>query len=168
LSPDDITALFVEIRGELLALLQRRTGHADIAADLAQDLFVRLSAIRVVLPDRQQARAYIFRMAVNLAIDRARSEGRRSNILSGVELLFENASPDPEMLTVNRDQIRRIDLALDELPPKCREVLMLARVYGLSHKEIAEKMGVSISLVEKYQLRALRHCRGRLDEEVSQ
>lgn len=162
LSRDDLFLLFMEIRPELLELLQRRTGQADVAADLAQDVFVRLSSIRAVLSDRQQARAYIFRMAMNVVIDRSRNEARRNRILSGVELLFEDAAPDPEAMTVNRDQIRRIDRALEELPPKCREVLMLARVYGLSHKEIADRMGVSVSLVEKYQLRAMRHCQSRL------
>lgn len=165
LSPADLFALFTEIRPQLLGLLQRRTGNTEIAADLVQDLFVRLVSIRATLPDLAQARAYIFRMAVNIAIDRARGEARRNEILNGVDVLFEDAAPDPESLAVGRDQIRRIDQALDELPPRCREVLVLTRVQGFSHKEVAAQLGVSVSLVEKYQLRALRHCQSRLNEE---
>jgi RNA polymerase sigma-70 factor (ECF subfamily) len=164
-SRETLFALFTEIRPELVAVLRRRAGSDDVAADLAQDLFVRLASIRTILPDIDQARAYIFRMAVNIAIDRVRSEARRNEILNGSDVLFEDAMPDPEALAVTRDQIRRIDQALGELPPKFREVLILGRVQGLSHNEIAIKLGVSVSLVEKYQRRALRHCRDRLNEE---
>lgn len=149
----------------MLHFLRRRTGNIETATDLVQDLFLRLASIRTILPDRNQARAYIFRMASNIAIDRARVEARRSEILRGVDILFQDAAPDPEALAVSRDEIRRVDQALEELPPKCREVLVLARVHGLSHKEIAARLHVSVSLVEKYQLRALRHCRDRLAEE---
>lgn len=167
LSAQNLLDLFTAIRPELLAVLRRRTKDAEVAADLVQDLFVRLLSIRTILPDQQQARAYVFRMAVNIAIDRARCEMRRQEILNGIHLLFEDAVPDPETLAVSRDQIRRIAEALDELPPKCREVFMLARVQGLPHKEIAAHLGVSISLVEKYQSRAFRHCKGRLAEHRS-
>lgn len=158
----DLVALFGEIRPELLRLLVTRTQNPDLAADLTQDIFVKLMALDVALPDRQQARAYIFRMAINLAIDRARMDTRRAQILDGAQVLFEDAGPNPETLAVTRDQIRRVERALAELPAKCGEVLMLVRMHGLSHREVAEQLGVSVSLVEKYQLRALRHCRHRL------
>lgn len=165
LAAEELHDLFTEIRPELLGVLRRRTQDQEVATDLAQDLFVRLLSIQRVLPDRDQARAYIFRMAVNIAVDRARVESRRREILDGVSLVFEDAGPDPEALAMSRDQIRQVRAALDELPPKCREVFLLARVQGLSHREIAEQLGVSISLVEKYQLRALRHCQTRLAGE---
>jgi RNA polymerase sigma factor (sigma-70 family) len=160
-----MVALFGEIRPELLRMLARRTASSDLAADLVQDIFVKLMSLDTVLPDRDQARAYIFRMAINLAIDRARMDSRRSEILDGVQVLFEDAETDPEALAVTRDQIRRVERALAELPAKCSEVLMLIRMHGYSHREVAERLGVSVSLVEKYQLRALRHCRHRLKEK---
>lgn len=160
----DLQSVFAEIRSELQRLLRRRTGDSEVAADLIQDLFLKLTAIHSAIPDRFQARAYLFRMAGNLAVDHRRTEARRAEILKGSQVLFEDAGPDPEAITITRDQLRRVELALSELPPKCREVLILARVQGLEHKEIARRLGVSVSLVEKYQLRALRHCRERLDD----
>jgi RNA polymerase sigma factor (sigma-70 family) len=165
LQTSELLALFAEIRPQLLQMLRRRMGSADAAADLTQDLFIKLNSIRAILPDREQARAYIFRMAANLAIDRNRVESRRAEILNGIDVLFENADPDPEVLAVTRDQMRHVEKALSELPDKCREVLVLSRLHELSHREIAERLHVSISLVEKYQLRALRHCRDRLARE---
>ncbi|MEI9850311.1 MAG: sigma-70 family RNA polymerase sigma factor [Sphingomonas sp.] len=158
----DLIALFTDIRPELLRTLQRRTGNTEAAADLVQDLFLKLASVTAALPDRDQARAYIFRMAINLATDRARIDGRRTELLMGLEVLFEDAAPDPESAAVTQDQMRRVERALAELPAKCREVLILSRMLGLSHREISLKLDVSISLVEKYQLRALRHCRDRL------
>lgn len=164
LSLPDLQSVYAEIRSDLQRLLRRRTGDPEVAADLIQDLFLKLTAIRSTIPDRPQARAYLFRMASNLAIDHRRTEARRAEILKGSQVLFEDADADadPETVTITRDQLRRVELALSELPQKCREVLILARVQGLEHKEIARRLGVSVSLVEKYQLRALRHCRERL------
>lgn len=163
LDRSDLLALFGEIRPELMRLVQRRTGNPDTAADLVQDISVKLMTLRAVLPDRDQARAYIFRMAMNIATDLARTNARRAQILAGTEVLFEDAGPNPETVAVARDQIRQVEKALDELNPKCREVLILARVHGLAHKEIAKQLGVSVSSVEKYQITALRHCRQRLN-----
>ena len=162
LSLEDIQSLFSEVRGDILRFVQRRTRNPESAADLTQDLFLKLSAVPNSLPSRKEARAYLFRMAGNLAIDHVRVEARRSEILDGSKVLFEDTTIGPEAIAISRDHLRVISDALDELPPKCREVLVLARVHGLEHREIAQRLGVSISLVEKYQLRALRHCRDRL------
>ena len=162
----DLQSVFVEIRDQLHRLLRRRTGNAEVAADLTQDVFMKLSVVRSPISDRKQAQAYIFRMAGNLAIDHGRAQARRAEILESSQDLFEHAQDGPESIAVTLDQLRRVELALAELPPKCTEVLILARIHGLEHREIAARLGVSISLVEKYQLRALRHCRARLGDTL--
>lgn len=159
--------LFPDIRPELLGFLAHRTGDPEAAADLVQDLFLKAASVPAAFPDREQARAYIFRMAINLAIDRSRTATRRSELLTGTEILFEDTAGDPEAAAVTRDQMRHIERALAELPAKCREILILSRIYGLSYKEIAQRLNVSISFVEKYQLRALRHCRDRLGRDFA-
>lgn len=166
LSLSDLQAVFIEIRDELYRLLRRRTGNAEVAADLTQDIFLKLSAVRAPIPDPGQARAYLFRMAGNLAIDHGRTESRRAEIIQGSEVLFEDTEEGPENTVVTHDQVRIVERVLAELPRKCQEVLILSMVYGLEHKEIASRLGVSVSLVEKYQLRALRHCRDRLGNSL--
>lgn len=155
--------LFVELRADLIRIVSRRLGKIDNAADVAHDVYLKLPNIQATIPDRQQGRAYLFRMAGNLAIDQRRIEARRTEILTGAEVLFEDAELSPEMIAADREELRVVELALAELPVKCQEVLLLARVEGLRHKDIAKRLGISVSLVEKYQLRALRHCRERLD-----
>ena len=162
----DMQDLFGDIRSDLLRLLRRRTGNVHLADDLAQDLYLKLPTIRAPIADRQQGRAYLCRMASNLAIDYVRIEARRAEILDGAQVLFEDVQPNPEDFALSRDQLRRVEAVLDELPEKCRAVIVLARMHGLGHKAIAAQLGVSVSLVEKYQLRAFRHLRERLGSTV--
>lgn len=67
---------------------------------------------------------------------------------------------------VANSDIGVVESALSELPGKAREMLYLSRVAGLTHGEIAERLGVSKSLIEKYIARALAHCRLRMAEVV--
>lgn len=155
--------IFAQSRADIVRFLTRRTGNSATAADLSHDVFEKLSSVQAHIPTPQKARSYLFRIASNLAIDHRRVEARRAEILDGSQVLFEDVDQSPEDIAISRDQLRQIENALAELPSNVAQVLVLARVHGLKHKEIAERMGISVSLVEKYQLRALTHCRKRLD-----
>ena len=159
----ELQGVFVSVRNDLVRHLTRRTGNPETAADLSHDVFEKLSTVRADIPNPQNARSYLFRMASNLAIDHRRVEARRAEILTGSQVLFEDVELCPETIAVSRDELNQVETALDELPPKCKEILLLSRMHGFSHKEIARKLDISVSLVEKYQLRALRHCRERLN-----
>lgn len=154
--------VFLARRAQIESVLRGRTGDAALAADLVQDLYFRLERISERLPNETEAYRYLLRMALNASIDHHRTEKRRAELLSGVACLFDGAAPGPERLTVARDTLREIDVALEALPDKARDVLYLSRVEGLTHQEIAERLGVSRSLVEKYVVRALLHCRAQL------
>lgn len=162
LNLSDLHGVFVQMREDLVRFLTRRTGNPATAADLCHDVFEKLETVQAQIPTPQKARSYLFRMASNLAVDHQRVERRRAEILDGSQILFEDVEHTPEEITVSRDELRQLEKALAELPPKVAEVLILARMHGLRYKEIAARMGVSVSLVEKYQLRALTHCRKRL------
>ncbi|AUW59758.1 hypothetical protein C1T17_18435 [Sphingobium sp. SCG-1] len=162
LNLSELQHVFTSVRTELVRHLTRRTGNPETAADLSHDVFEKLSAVRADIPTPQMARSYLFRMAGNLAIDHRRVEARRTEILTGSQVLFEDVELCPETVAVSRDELRQVEAALEELPPKCKQVLLLSRMHGFSHKEIARKLEISVSLVEKYQLRALRHCRERM------
>jgi RNA polymerase sigma factor (sigma-70 family) len=164
LTYSDLQSVFMEARPDLERMLRRRLGSSPAAADLTQDLYLRLGSITAPLPDRNQARAYLFRMAVNLVTDHMRVEGRRAELLSGAVVLFDTVCDGPERDALTRDQMRQVEEALSELPPRCREVLYMSRMEGKTHAEIAAELGVSRSLVEKYAVRALLHCRARLSE----
>jgi RNA polymerase sigma factor (sigma-70 family) len=163
----DISALIASFREnyqDLLRFLTRRTGDAERAADVAQDTYVRLAAIAPANLDIQNPRAFVYRVAANLAIDTLRREGRIASdftFLSAGEAVPDPA-PSPEASALAREKVRLLEAALDELPSKPRLALLLSRVEGRSFAEIARQLDVSESMVAKYIARALRHCRDRL------
>ncbi|MFC4313772.1 RNA polymerase sigma factor [Steroidobacter flavus] len=167
LSHGELMDVFIGLRAQIERILASRVGCPQTAADLAQDMYFRVQRVAAELPNEEEARRYLLRMATNAATDHFRVEGRRAEILSGLALLFEGVESDPAQSVINGDQMRVIESALTELPPKCREVLFLSRVEGMTHAEIATKLGVSVSLVEKYMVRALLHCRTRLLQQTN-
>lgn len=164
LSIGELRDFYISMRGELIRFLTRRTGNVELAADLTHDIFEKLPGIRAYIPSRQKARAYLYRMAANLAFDHMRIEKRRSELL----YLDDSVSPEgvssAEEVALLQEKFGAVQKALNELPGVVREVFMLIRLEGLKHKEIALQLGISVSAVEKYQARALEHCRKRLAE----
>jgi len=160
----DILGVFVESRAILERLLTNRLRDRQTAQDLTQDLYFKLARVADEFPSKDDARRYLFRMAVNAALDHRRVEGRRSELLAGIVELFDEIQATPEDIVGADDEVARVEEALKDLPPKCRDVLFMSRMEGMTHAEIAETLGVSRSLVEKYAVRALLHCRARLKD----
>ena len=158
LTSEELSGIFVKIRPSLVRVIERKTGDAQIAQDLAQDIYLRLQRIADELPNEDEARRYLMRMATHAAIDHLRVEGNRVQLLAGALSLFEGHVADPEAHAQAHDRLAAIDVALTELPARCRDVLYLSRIEGLTHVEIAERLGVSRSLVEKYAVLAVTHC----------
>jgi RNA polymerase sigma factor (sigma-70 family) len=159
-----LIASFQELYDDLLRYLTRRTGDVERAAEIAQDTYVRLAAIAPEVGEIENQRAYIYRVAGNLAVDTMRREGRHTARLSGEEPDegIADPTPSPEISAIDRDRLARFEQALDALPHKARLALLMFRMDGLSHREIAQRLNVSESMVAKYIGQALRHCRDRL------
>jgi RNA polymerase sigma factor (sigma-70 family) len=158
-------ARIVQLRGaahaELLRFLGTRLPGAD-ADDLAQECYLRLQRCEHLLALRDP-KAFLFRVAVNLLTDRARQHARRQRDLQrlGVAVHFEDAADAPcggaaldEALAAEQ-ALRSIATAIERLPAKCRRALLMQRIDGLSHEEIAATLRVSKSMVEKYIARAV-------------
>ena len=150
-------------RAALQKYLRKFTAGAEDIEDLVQEAYVRVCA----LPDGQvvqSPRALLFRIARNLAVDRARQKvSHATDDVADFEPLnvsSEEAEPDEQV-----DLRRRFEsfcAAVDSLPPLCRRVFVLRKVYQLSHAEIAEVLGLSHSTIEKHVAKGLVRCRDRL------
>jgi len=141
----------------LRALLQRRLRCSATAADLAQDVFVRLLS-KPTLPPLQEPRAYLARIAHGLLIDHRRRQALEQAWLQTLAALPQDFAPSPEEQVQIIDALARIDALLEGLRPRVRETFLLSRLEGLSHPAIAARLGVSLSTVEKDMACALRHC----------
>lgn len=117
--------------------------RADIS-DLLQDIYVRVyDTARTALPT--STRAFVFSIARNLLIDRVRHE--RVISLQAVEdleaLNIAADAPGPDAYTMAREELRRVQAALEHLPPRSRETIVLFQIHGLSRHEIAVRMGIT-------------------------
>jgi RNA polymerase sigma-70 factor (ECF subfamily) len=160
-----LESVFLETRKDLERVVRRRVRSSDLVADLVHDVYMKCHRAVVDFPDRQEARAYLLRMASNLAIDHERVEGRRAAILgemAPVYDMYEQTSTSPEDHAFASDRAKQIEAVLGGLPKLTRQMFILVRLHGMSHKEAAERLGVSKSLVDKYVLQALLRCRDAL------
>lgn len=154
----DIQALYLDHHAWLLNWLRRRLRHGDNAADLAQDTFVHILGKPERLQELRQPRAWLSTVAHGLLVDRVRRQRVERAYLQAIAHLPEAEVPSPETQLILLETLSRIDALLDGLPPKVRTAFLLSRLEGLGYKEIAERMGVSLSSVEKYMANAIRHC----------
>jgi RNA polymerase sigma-70 factor (ECF subfamily) len=159
-----LEAIAEQYYGRLVRFFRIHTGSQDVAADLTQDAFLKLSAV-----DLDQVRSpgpFLYATASNLLLDRARSRSARDAAITGAADFDRLICPKPraEQVLAGREQLAVLEAALLELSPKSRAVLVLYRFDELSHRAIADRLGISVSMVEKYLKRALDHCRRRLEE----
>ncbi|MDQ8698882.1 RNA polymerase sigma factor [Hyphomicrobium sp. LHD-15] len=159
---DDLTAFYLRHWKLLRGLLKRRTGSLDLAEDALQETWLRLASMTAPDTEIRDRQAFILRLAGNIATDLVRRERRHSSRAISDEAVLEavaDSTPSPETFVIDRDQLRQLVLALAQLPAKPRAALLMSRCDGLSHAEISTRLKVSESMVAKYLVRALCHCR---------
>jgi RNA polymerase sigma factor (sigma-70 family) len=138
----------------LRAWLRRRRLDGLEIDDVIQETYTRLIAAESVL-HVHDARSYAFQVAGSVVIDHL----RRMKVvpiasvpdLDNLEIVSDD--PSPERQAIDRDELHRLAAAIAALPAKVRDVFTLRRVYGLSQREVAEKMGIAESTVEKHMSR---------------
>ncbi|TQV85899.1 RNA polymerase sigma factor [Aliikangiella coralliicola] len=153
---------YKEHRQELLAFLRKRLPDSAIADDLLQELYLKLerySTEKVIA----MPRAYLYRAANNLVADYFRQQAR---LQKKQELEFDNAVEErtPDRILEQQQRIRLLAEALTELPEKCQQAFRWHRVEQLAKTEVAERLGVSVNMVEKHIRKALEHCHRRIFE----
>lgn len=165
-----LAALLQAERGALLRFLAARCGDPAEAEDLLQELW--LKAATIPAGPIANGRAYLFRMASNLVLDRARARRRSMRrdrawletdepVAEGIELRRDPA-PDAEAGLIEAQEAEEVRRAVEALPEGARRALMLYRFEGLGQGEIARVMGISRSGVEKHLALAMKHLRRNL------
>lgn len=153
-------------RTALRAYFARRLQQADDIEDHVQDVYCRVLAARMERQPGTSWRNILMRVASTVWIDRFRRDKVRS---SGQHVSFDDAievpdqrAPSPEAATEGRQQLSRIQAALMELEPVCRQAFVLARFEGMAHKEIAAHLGIPVPVVGRYIERTLLHLARRM------
>jgi len=145
------------------AYFRRRVGSAADASDLTQEVFLRLLA-RTSDARIENVQGYLFMIAANLLAERARRARVRPATSPG-ELRLEGGAAgeefSPERILLGKEAYQRLIAALQELPERTRTVFILSRYEELKAPEIARRLGISVSAIEKHLMRAIRHLRER-------
>jgi RNA polymerase sigma-70 factor (ECF subfamily) len=136
-------------------LAAKRLWQIDID-DVVQETYAVLAALEdyrsIVNP-----KAYAFTTALSIV----KAQMRRSKIVAfiGVDDIADfaevDARPSPETEVSDREQLRRLAVAIAALPPRCREVFVLRKVEGLAQREVADRLGISEGTVEKHMQKGL-------------
>ena len=152
-------------RAALHRYLRRLTSDAEDLEDIVQETYVRMYAWRDYR-NIDSPRALLFRIAHNVAVERARRRiAQSTEPMADFESLnvYSTEAPADEQID-SRRRFESFCAAVDRLPPLCRRVFVLRKVYRLSHDEIAEVLGVSHSTIEKHVAKGLLRCRDYMRE----
>lgn len=144
--------------------LRRKLGCEHNAADVAHDTFARIMALREGLP-ACEPRAYLVTTAKRLIIDQARRRRIEQAYLDELLLATESMdrNPSSEQIVIAVQALERIAAALDGLGEKPRLVFLLHYFEGATHAAMADQLGVSIRMTQRYLAQALMHCYRALD-----
>lgn len=158
---------------DLVRRLTRRLGSAEAAQEALHDTYLRLERGGVLGPVASP-RAYLLRMATNLASNRRRADRRLLSAAEISELLdLADEAPGPERTAQARADVQRVLKALDGLPATRREIFLASWAERLPHPEIAARFGLHLRTVQKEVRRAELYLReffseaGRSDGHIS-
>jgi RNA polymerase sigma factor (sigma-70 family) len=161
--------LFMERRQELRRRLRQRLGSEELANDALQETYLRIKRMGDHSEVSSNPAGYLFRMAVNVAADQRQADARYLTGTEIEELLSVGADTlDPARVVHARLEVETLELALQELTPRQREILIAARVEDVSQEDIADRFRISVRMVGKELKKALEHCGKRLDRKVTQ
>ncbi|AZW30964.1 sigma-70 region 2 [Bordetella bronchiseptica GA96-01] len=142
----------------LVTWLHRKLGCGFDAADIAHDTFHRLLAAPGGVGEVREPRAYLTTLAHGLAIDRLRRRKMERAYLEQLAQSPEPVAPSPESQALLIEALCRVDRMLDGLNPKAKSAFLMSRLDGVTYPDIARRLRVSLSSVEKYMATAIRHC----------
>ena len=165
-----VLAAFEKHQLSLKRFISRFLHNTQDIEDVAQEAFLRAySAGKDADNDIKQPKSFLFRIAKNVAVSELRSKSRQitdyiedqaaPNVLQG-EWTTEDEVMARQKLGIHCE-------AVATLPPQCRRVYLMRKVYGMPHKEIAERLGIAVSTVEKHLIKGVELCDRYVSEKTA-
>lgn len=147
---------FLQYYAELCDFAQHFLRDPSEAEDLVQDVFVRAWERGINWEDSKRARLYLYRSIRNAALNHLAHQKMKRRRLQQFHQHTDSWSPSPEQVVHAAELTEAIEQALAKLPETRRTIFLLSRYHGLSYREIAQVMGISIKTVETQMGRVLR------------
>lgn len=151
---------------ELLNFLSRKVADRATAADLVQESYARVYAAEQTGLAVRDPRALLYKTARNLVIDQGRRGDVRARFAEPEDGVASNepdnalgpAAFEPDAAMESQQMVNAMLATIDSLPPRCRQAFILHKFDGLTHAEVAERMGVSVKMVEQHVRNAVQAC----------
>ncbi len=150
-----LTAAFLSCYPDLIRFLRGRTHCSELAQDCAHDTWLRLleKGKRVTVENHK---AYVFRVAANIATDWYRRQQREQTAFDGYALsVAGHQAPDAYEEVLARETLQRLEQALLAQPQRSVRIFMMSRCDDMSYAQIAQVLSVTESTVQKHMMRIL-------------
>ncbi|MEQ5836825.1 sigma-70 family RNA polymerase sigma factor [Marinobacter sp. NFXS9] len=160
-----LLAAYREYERPLIDSAQAMMGCRARAEDVVQDAFLKLWE-QGAGPDVRDEGRFLFRVVRNLAIDRLRRLSLEKRHSACSSLMTQEPAPpsaSPEQRMIGSDALQQVVAALAELPARMQRVLVMSRLEGKTQRDVAQRLGVSPTLVNFMLRDTLAHCRSRLE-----
>lgn len=143
---------------DLLPTIYRQTGYRRTACDVLHDALIRF-AISSNVGRLEQPHAYLRTIVRNLLVDGYKDQSRflplEDEETGAIHELDHPVAPSTEHLLDMQQRLSLLLNIIDHMPARCKEVFVLFRIEGLAQQEIAEKLGISVNMVQKHIMRAM-------------
>ncbi len=155
--------LFNTYYAYLLNIAYRYTKDFDLSKDLVQEVFLDIWRRRASIEINTSLRSFLKRAVINQSISVLKKRNNNTDILDGniQKINASNAQDNIEYIELNK----KIELTIDQMPCKCKEIFLLSREEDLSHKEIAKKLNISTKTIENQITKALKILRKALSKD---
>lgn len=160
---DPLAKAFLACRDGLIRSILKMSVRPTDVDDILQETFLRVLRVNEKKPI-ESPQGYLFVVSRNLVLERLSRRSREISVEID-EALVDSGEIPVEVRLHDRQKLERFNEALRGLPAEKRQAILLRKFYGFSHNEIARKMGVSVSAVEKYIASGVRECRRLLTRQ---
>ena len=155
--------VFNEYHSKLYYFILAKTQSEYLAEEVVQDTFIKLWKYRYGLNESLSISTQLYRIATTTLIDLLRKNNTAASVLKELKHQESGWVPDASVDRIAEKELAlKISNAVQKLPPMQRKVFELSREEGLSYREIAEKLSISVKTVEIHISKALKFLKSRL------
>ena len=143
-------------RDRIYAYAFKITRSHELSEEVVQDVFIKIWNKRNKINPEYSFSSFIFRVAHNHTINLLKRIGYDKIAKERISQSSDNSVDDTDHKLILNEYLGIMNKAIDELPPKRKDIFNLSRVQGVSHDEIAEKLGISKNTVKSQLVKATK------------
>lgn len=152
-------AIYNHYSNRLFPFVDKMVRSRNLAEEIVQDIFVQLWINRHLLENVQYPTAYLFNIAANKTLTYLKKIANNQKLVDKISAGYLDYSNDTEEQLILRESAKIIEMAVAQLPQQRRLIWELSRNEGLTHQQIADKLGISTSTVNNQLGHAMQQVR---------